>query len=239
MVAMCLWNRVERLEVMAASLAEQEYEQGIDLVLWNNRRGDARRYNAIVNALELRGALRSVRLVHSPVNLGSIARFYFAREWHRMGHAPRPFVVVDDDENLPREFVATAVDAFRPRAVAAFWAFVVGDSYADRSPAAPGASADHIGPGGSVSDSSIYTTEFFTRLPERYWLYDDAWLSHWGRHHGIALTKLDVDIEFVLDETNQYHTVFYDKIEFHALLTEHGLPGAGESWPPRTEGASA
>ena len=85
-----------------------------------------------------------------------------------------------------------------------------------------------------MSDSSIYTTEFFERLPARYWLYDDAWVSHWSRAHDIALTKLDTELEFVLDETNQYHSVFYDKIEFHALLSKHGLPVAGQQGPPLT-----
>lgn len=209
---MCLWNRPGRLADVVRMLRDQQGGHRIDLSLWNNNRREREFYDRALGELELNGALASVRLVHSPFNLGSIGRFYFARAWNRRG-IDRAVVVIDDDQDLPDTFIDAAIKAYDPDAVTAFWAFTVHGDYHERDHAEVGDAIQHIGPGGSVSSSSIYVKEFFTQLPHRYWFLDDLWLSHWALAHDLELRKLDAAIEFVDDDRNQYPALVPLKIE--------------------------
>jgi hypothetical protein len=204
-VAMCLYNRPERLEPMLRSLAAQTGVAGVDVYLWNNARRDEEHYENVVRSVPIEGALRSVQLVRSPFNLGSIARFYHIRALAQRGYRG-PAVIVDDDEDIADDFLADCLAAYRPDAVTAWWAFQTGDSYWDRRPAEPGERVDHIGPGGMVCSAELFLDDaFFTDLPERYWLLDDLWLTYYAKRRGLTLAKLDVEIDFVLPETNQHH----------------------------------
>ncbi len=217
-VVMCLWNRPSRLGPIIEMLANQTGTEGIDLYLWNNARSDHAAYEAAVRAADLTGAVRSVQLVKAPFNLGSIARFYLVRQLAQRGYAG-PVIVLDDDEDVTPGFVASALAQYDPAAITAWWAFRRGASYWDRTPALPGEQADHIGPGGSVSPARFFLDDgFFTELPLRFWLLDDLWLTSYASRHGLELRKLDVEIEFVMDETNQYPTVANLKNEFYDYL---------------------
>lgn len=211
-VVMCLWNRPDRLDDVLRMLRDQSGGHAIDLSLWNNNRRERGLYDSLVAEAELGGALASVRLVHSPFNLGSIGRFYFAREWNRQ-KIDRAVVVIDDDQDIPDTFVDAALSSFDPHAVTAFWAFTVHGEYHEREHAAPGDVIQHIGPGGSVSSSRVYVKEFFTQLPLRYWFLDDLWLSHWAIENDLELRKLDVAIVFADDDRNQYPALVPLKIE--------------------------
>jgi hypothetical protein len=94
-----------------------------------------------------------------------------------------------------------------------------------------GGPVDHVGPGGMVCDSSLYLDDdFFTTLPERYWFVDDLWFTWFAKHKGLTLTKLDVEVEFVMDETNQSYGLFDAKLAFFDELYPE-LVGT----PPRFE----
>lgn len=225
-VLMCLWNRPGRLADTLAMLdAQSEVPGGIELYLWNNNKVDHRHYLDVLAAAESHGSLRAVHIVRTPYNLGSIARFYWARRLAARGLAG-PVIVIDDDENVSTDFVATCLARYRPRTAQAWWAWRILDSYFERVPASTDGEVDHIGPGGSVIDASLFLDDaFFDELPQRYWMLDDLWLSWFAVNRGFALEKLPVDIEFVLDETNQHHHLGPLKQEFYERL-RHGGPSA-------------
>lgn len=218
-VLMCLWNRPERLADVVRMLDRQTGVPGVRLYLWNNARRDHELYVAALEEARPGGALRSARLVRSPFNLGSIARFYWARKLV-LEAGPQPIVVIDDDQDIQDDFLASALNQFDPRAVTAWWAWTLGaGGYWDRTPALPGDRVDHVGPGGSILSSELMADErFFTRMPEEFWLLDDVWLSYFAQARGYRLAKLDVPIEFVMDETNQHHgqadlkRAFFDRL---------------------------
>lgn len=217
-VLMCLWNRPERLVPMLELLDGQEGSPPVAVYLWNNNRADHERYLAELSAWRPRGAVRSIRIVRSPYNLGSIARFYWARQLAQA--AAQPIVVIDDDEDIEPDFLATALRVHEPRTVHGWWAFTVrSDDYFDRQPAVPGGPVDHVGPGGMICDSALFLDpEFFTALPQRYWLLDDLWFTWFAKHRGYTLAKLPVEIEFVLAETNQHWDLGDLKREFYRAL---------------------
>ncbi|UDF12595.1 hypothetical protein LH407_10580 [Antiquaquibacter oligotrophicus] len=231
-VIMCLWNRPQRMGEVLAMLAGQVLSGGIDLYLWNNCPEDHEIYEKAIRDHGLRGALRSVQLVKSDVNLGSIARFYIARKLAAEGMAG-PIIILDDDENVKRTFVRQALWRYNPKEITAWWAFQVNGAYWDKTPAERGDRVDHIGPGGMICDSRIFLDDrFFTELPDKYWFLDDLWLTYWAHDKGIPLRKLDVTIDFVLKEKNQWYSLVDLKEEFYTELYgqaagEHTV--AGES----------
>ncbi|GAA2079997.1 hypothetical protein GCM10009840_14150 [Pseudolysinimonas kribbensis] len=215
---MCLWNRPERIGAVLEQLDRQDHPDGVRLYLWNNRRSDHGRYLQAIDAFRPAGSLHAVDIAKSPFNLGSIARFYWARRLQRRGR-DAPVIVLDDDEQIPDDFVSIALAAYRPDEVAAFWAFRVLGDYFDRAPVAPGEEADHVGPGGMVCSLRLFSDlRFFTKIPARYWMLDDIWFTHFARHSGRRLVKLPVELEFVLEETNQHWGQSGEKIEFYREL---------------------
>jgi hypothetical protein len=217
-VLMCLWNRRDRLLDMLRLLDGQTGSPPVDLYLWNNNKLDHSHYLEVLSAYRPVGALRSVRIVKTPYNLGSIARFYWARSLAKI--RTQPIIVIDDDEDIEPTFVSTALAVHEPRTVHGWWAFTVAsDDYFDRQPAVVGGQVDHLGPGGSICCSDLFLDdEFFTALPQRYWMLDDLWFTHFARSRGYTLAKLPVEIEFVLHETNQHWSLGDLKREFYRHL---------------------
>ena len=128
-------------------------------------------------------------------------------------------IVLDDDQNVQPDFVSTLMAAFDPKRISAWWAWEVVGGYHDRKPAVVGGRVDHIGPGASVMSVDIFAdSKFFTDIPDRFRMLDDLWLTNWAHRHGLALHKLDIPVEFVMDETNQYHTQIGAKSEFFDYL---------------------
>jgi hypothetical protein len=219
-VVMCLWNRPSRLIDILDLLDAQESTSGVRLYLWNNSRADHAGHLATLRRYSPRGALVGVDIVRSPFNLGAIARFYWARHLVLRGYTG-PVIVLDDDENVTPQFVATALEHYRPDTLTAWWAFSVGDGgYWDREHAVPGGRVDYAGTGGMVCNSAIFgDSAFFTGIPEKFWMLDDMWLNHFAGLKGYGLAKLPVEIEFVMHDTNQFHTQIYLKEEFHEYLS--------------------
>lgn len=217
-VLMCLWNRPERLVPMLDLLDGQSDAPPVAVHLWNNNKADHEFYLEQLRTWRPVGAVQSVRIVKTPYNLGSIARFYWARALAKV--RTQPIVVIDDDEDIEPTFVSTALAVHEPRTVHGWWAFTVAsDDYFDREPAVVGGPVDHLGPGGSISSSELFLDdEFFTALPQRYWMLDDLWFTHFARSRGYALAKLPVEIEFVLHETNQHWSLGDLKREFYRYL---------------------
>jgi hypothetical protein len=215
-VLMCLWNRPTRMTDVLQLLDAQDFPHGVRLFLWNNNKSEHELYRTAVAAFSAKGALRTVDLVKTPYNLGSIARFYWAR---KLSVDEGPIIVIDDDQDIAPTFVSQAINAYRPDTIAAWWAWKIGESYWERERAKPGGPVDHVGPGGMVCSSRIFADkDFFTKIPEKYWMLDDIWLSHFAVTHGYSLEKLPVDIEFVMDETNQFYSQADLKPEFYAAL---------------------
>lgn len=221
-VLMCLWNRPTRLaDVLRMLDAQVGVPEGIELHLWNNNKLDHEHYRAVLRDAQTRGALVGARITRTPYNLGSIARFLLAREIAKAQGAV-PVIVIDDDEDFEPGFVATALAEYRPGSIHAWWAFQVGDSYFERTHAEPGQRVDHIGPGGSVMDASMFLDDsFFNDIPARYRLLDDIWLTWWATNRGRTLAKLPVEMTMVMDETNQYHQQTGLKQEFFDALYPH------------------
>ncbi|MBN9139595.1 MAG: hypothetical protein J0H23_02100 [Micrococcales bacterium] len=222
-VLMCLWNRPERITDVLELLDAQDHAPGVHLYLWNNRRSDHGRYLDALRAFTASGALRAVSIVKSPHNIGSIARFYWARKLELV-RSGRAVVVLDDDEDITSRFIAEAVGQYDASAVTAWWAWRFKSGYYwDREFAGPGEPVDHVGPGGSILSTAIVADpSFFTGIPDEFRMLDDVWLSHYAPAHGFELRKLVTDIRFVLDETNQFHGQSDIKPRFHDYLVRHG-----------------
>lgn len=213
-VLICLWNRPARLRPILEMLDSSSYEHGIRLFLWNNARPDHAHYREVLAEFTADGALVDASIVRSPYNLGSVGRFYWAK-WLVDREGPRPVIVIDDDQDVSPSFVSTAMAAARPRTLSAWWAFVVTGGYWDRRRAEPGEPVNHVGPGGMVADGALFSDPgFFRDLPDRYWMLDDVWVSAFALSRGFALERLEEDVEFVMPETNQYHSQLFLKEEF-------------------------
>ncbi len=217
-IVMCLWNRPSRIDDVLRLLDAQDHPPGVVLMLWNNNSRDHRFYRDAISRFRSGGALREVVLARSPQNVGSIGRFYLAR---RVGlkRPHTPVITLDDDQDVTPDFVSQTLAAYDQSAVSAWWAWVIEGSYWERRPATVGEHVDHIGPGGSVCCVDVVTDPtFFTTIPEPYRMLDDIWLSYFAVQKGYRLAKLDVDITFVMDETNQFHGQGSLKQEFYEYL---------------------
>jgi hypothetical protein len=215
-VLICLWNRPSRITSILELLGAQDFPHGVRLFLWNNNKSDHELYRTAIAGFAAKGALRSIDLVKTPYNLGSIARFYWARKLSVDGG---PIIVIDDDQDVASTFVSQAIEAYRPDTVSAWWAWRIGETYWDRQRAVPGDEINHIGPGGMICSSDIFADKtFFTTIPEKYWMLDDIWLSYFATQRGYVLAKLPVEIDFVMDETNQFYGQASLKPDFYAAL---------------------
>lgn len=207
LVLMCLWNRPSRITSVLELLDAQDNPGGVRLFLWNNKRSEHQLYTTALRQFPSApdGALRRVDLVRSPINFGSIARFFWARKINR-ARPGVPVIVLDDDQDFGPTLVRESLRLFEPTALKAWWAWTVGDGYWDRRPAEVGDRVDHIGPGGMVCSSDIFAdSRFFTEIPDEFRLLDDVWLTYFAKREGYTLGKLPVDIRFVMDESNQFH----------------------------------
>jgi hypothetical protein len=219
-VLMCLWNRPSRLPEILERLDGQDFPDGVRLYLWNNNRRDRAIYKKALaeHRSTGAGALHQVDLVTSVFNVGSIARFYWARRLALKGYTG-PVIVLDDDQNFESSFVSTAFAHYDPRALTSWWAFTIHGAYWQRAPAVPGGDVDYAGTGGMICNSDIFLdADFFTTIPGRFWMIDDMWLNYFATGKGYTLRKLPVHIEAVMEETNQYHHQVELKEEFYRLL---------------------
>jgi len=219
LVLMCLWNRPTRIRNILDLLNSQDHPDGVRLFLWNNNRRDRDAYVSALREYDADdGALRRVDFVTSPINFGPISRFFWARKI-AVTRPEVPVIVVDDDENFTSSFVRETLAQFDPGAVKGWWAWTVRESYWDRTPAGVGDRVDYVGTGGSVCAAGMFADEaFFTGIPDEFRFLDDIWLNYCATQQGYRLEKLEADISFVMDETNQFHGQIHLKSRFFDLL---------------------
>ena len=219
-LVMCLWNRPERIHEIVDML--QGLDHPVRLLLWNNAE-DQRETYAWVESHVPRGSLESVDIVHSPENIGGLARFVAVRFLRNSGY-DGPVVMLDDDQDVAASFVDDLLADYRPDRIAAWWAFDFGPSYWDRVQIDVGSRADHGGTGGTVMDASLVDDDsFFLSLPERYAFLEDQWMSHYAHSLGWTIVKTKTEIGFVLEHKNQYHGLHDRKDEFHRHLMDGSI----------------
>lgn len=219
-VVMCLWNRPERLPDVLRMLSEQRGTQGIRLVLWVNRPRDAAFYRRIIRSFPLTGAVSSVEMTVSRVNIGGLARFYAIRRLRRDGHTGS-VMTFDDDQDIGPDFVATLQAAAAPETIAGVWAFKQVHGYWARAEVEVGVDDEpnYIGTGGAIFDSRLVDDpSFFTDLPDRFSFLEDQWMSARAIRAGWTLRKVGAPFDFVLSERNQMHGLVPLKDEFFAYL---------------------
>lgn len=215
---MTLWSRPERAAAIIAELSAQEAAPPIRLLWWNNRPEHADAYvRAVAGAGDL-GAIASVELRRSRVNIGGLGRFLVLRRLRREGY-DGPVVFLDDDQQIGTSFIADLVSRYTPASVRGVWAYRQHGSYWGRDELADGEPATYVGTGGCVLDPAIVDDpEFFTALPDRYRFIEDQWLSFQALRRGWTLAKADIPFEFVLQERNQYLAMIDLKEQFFTYL---------------------
>lgn len=217
-VIVCLWNRRERIADLVRLLDGQQGAPQLDLLLWNNNLADAEYYRREITAFRGTGALASVSLFSSRVNVGGLGRFFIARQLWVAGYRG-PVVTVDDDQDVSNRFVADLLAAWTPHSIAGWWAWTMDGAYWARTPARPGDRVDYVGTGGCVWDADLVDSErFFTELPRHFAFLEDIWMCANAKRRGWPIRKVDTPIEFVLDETNQHHGLAELKAEFYDYL---------------------
>lgn len=217
-VIMCLWKRPQRIDDILSQLDAQTTARGIRLLLWNNEPGNDAYYRERIAAYTATGALCSVEFRSSPVNVGGIGRFFIARKLRAAGYHGH-FAMLDDDQDVTARFADDLLDASAPHEFGGVWAWNYEGSHWNRSETPAGGVADYVGTGGSICDIEIVgDRSFFTELPRRFAFLEDQWLCGYARSRGWTLRKIETPYEFVLDETNQFHTMADLKNEFREYL---------------------
>ena len=224
LVAMCLWNRPERFREILEQFAEQDLPGGVVLGLWNNNWQLKDYYEDVINEWRTTrqdGALGQILLAHSPANLGGVGRFYVARRLARR-FRQQYVMFLDDDQQIGPEFARVMLDQASPGHASSWWAWTVhNDDYWTRTRALPGDRVDYAGTGGMVIDAQILSSpDLFRSLPKEHWFLEDIWLNHIALSHGFSLGSVAVHIDFVMDETNQFHALADQKPVFYRSLAE-------------------
>lgn len=217
-VIMCLWNRPQRIDDILQQLDAQSDGRGVRLLLWNNQPADDAHYLARIAAYRPTDSLRSVEYVRSAQNVGGIGRLFLARRLLSAGYRGH-FVMLDDDQDVTPDFIRSMLRYAAPREYAGWWAYNYIDSHWNRTATEPGQIADYAGTGGSICDIEIVRrSSFFTELPRRFAFLEDQWLCAYAKSLGWKVRKADVDITFVLHETNQFLALATLKDEFREYL---------------------
>ena len=216
-VVMALWSRPERAGEILAQLDVQEGAPPLRLMLWNNAHGQDDHYRRAAATIG-GGAVASVELRSSRTNFGGLARFFLVAKLRRSGYAG-PVVMLDDDQCIGPDFVASLLARYRPRSIAGVWAFTQRGTYWGRDEVEDDGIASYVGTGGCVLDATVVDLPgFFTQLPDRFGFVEDQWMSYRARVAGWSLRKADIPVEFVLQERNQHLGMHALKDEFFRYL---------------------
>ena len=219
-VIICLWNRPSRIDDILTQLDGQDGTQRVRLMLWNNNDADDAYYRERIAAFTASGTLDSVEYVRSPRNVGGMGRFFLAKYLYKAGFRGH-FITLDDDQDVTPAFLDTLLGYAAPHEFSGFWAWNYIDSHWNRTPTEPGELADYAGTGGAICDIEIVqSSDFFTELPRRYAFLEDQWLCGYAKSLGWQVRKADLDITFVLHETNQFPQLADLKDEFRQYLID-------------------
>lgn len=224
LIAMCLWNRPAHFRTMLDNFAAQDHPDGLILGLWNNDRSLTSHYEQEIEKWRREsdvGALRRIYLTHSPINTGGPGRYYMGRMLaHRY---QRPYMIfIDDDQVIGPSWASDVLAQAEPKTQKSWWAWnISNDEYWDRERAQPGTRVEYAATCGMVTDATILDHPMLFRdLPRESWFIEDIWLNHIALLENYDLIALDVDMDFVLDETNQNHQLAPVKPAFYRSLVE-------------------
>jgi hypothetical protein len=217
-VVMCLWNRPQRIDAILSQLDAQNDPRPVRLQLWNNKPVNDDYYRVQIAAYQRSGSLASVEYVNSARNLGGLARFFLARRLLRSGYRGH-FIMLDDDQDVTASFTSSLLRPAATREISGWWAYNYIDSHWNRTETPPGQIADYVGTGASICDIEIVRDRtFFTGLPPRFAFLEDQWMCAYAKNQGWAVRKVDLDITFVLHESNQFLLMADLKNEFRDYL---------------------
>ena len=234
-VVICLWNRPGQIDELLARLDGQRARDGgkrprLRVLLWNNCAADDAWYRERIAAFAPQGAVSSIEYVASPHNIRGVARFIAARALWEQG-VRGAFLMLDDDELIGTHALSDLLEVAGPRRIVGVWSWRVNpDDYWQRERALDGEEADYVATCGCACDLEIVADdEFFTELSELGLFIEDAWMSRLALSRGWELRGRDIEVEFVLHETNQYGPLIWDKVAFWSSLNErYPLPKAAE-----------
>jgi hypothetical protein len=219
-VVMCLWDRFDRLPRTLRALQHSIGVQA-DIYLWNNRASESDRVlRDVVAACDSAAAPRRVTVATSPLNIGGFGRFYWAR--HLAVRHPS-VVFLDDDQMLDSFSLSELAAESRPRSLRAVWAYRFDNrtEYWRRSQVRPGETAQYLGTGGMVADTSVFLDDGVFACPAPYWFIEDLWLSYYARAElGWSLRRSHAEIGMIFDGRNQYRALRQAKDDFYRLLAQ-------------------
>lgn len=225
-LVLCSWKRPALIANVLHDLVSQTGAPDLAVLVWNNHLGGVPQVDRAVAAaqsmLSRNGPIRSVSVVHSAVNFGGLARFVVGRHLVRAGHQG-PMVMVDDDMVLEPTFVSTLLHQWTSRSFVGVWSFAMGErGYWDRRQLdGSGETADYVGTGGSIVDLDVFNEdEFFNRLPERFAMLEDIWLSRWVAARGWRLSSAEAPHRFVEDKNNQALSLIDRKPWFWSIVDD-------------------
>lgn len=222
-VVVCLWNRPERIWNVLQILRFQQSSRPVRLVLWNNQPEDSLHYRRAISESSISGSLSSIEYYDAPANIGGMGRFVAARELVSRGYSDA-FIMMDDDQDFGPSFVSDLLSVSASHSIAGVWAWTNDRAYWNRKQLETTASsADHVGTGGSVCDSSIVADpEFFLAIRPRYLFMEDMWMSRYASQNGWPLTMVQSPFTFVLSELDQGHALFGRKEQFFTWMSKPG-----------------
>ncbi len=165
-----------------------------------------------------------VSFIHSHENVGSIARF----EWARKLYLDHPYLVfIDDDQRFEPHALAGLLEEAAPRSIVGVWAWRINSmvSYWEREKAPPGGEADYVGTGGQIIDSSIFGEEEVYKVPKPYAPVEDLWLCHQARRRGWALSR-SLKVHWTppdADELDQWRVLRREKDMLYRFVVRDGF----------------
>ncbi|SOE45722.1 hypothetical protein SAMN06296378_0084 [Salinibacterium xinjiangense] len=218
-VIMCMWRRPERMKTILRMLDDQSDCPPIRLVLWNNNSLNSAKIRSDISGFSAVGSLESIELYESAVNVGGIGRFLAAREVRK--HSTRGLMIMlDDDQDVSHSFVRDLAATGSPRTISGVWAWRIHSGYWDRTQVViQGGSADYVGTGGCVWDSSLIDDRrLLDDLPSRFMFMEDIWMSRFAAQRDWNLRMVDTPVSFVLADLDQGHDLHRQKTKFYEWL---------------------
>ena len=133
-------------------------------------------------------------------------------------------IFIDDDQIFDDQFIETLVKESKPKTISGWYAWNINGNYFNRVPAIE--QADYVGTGGMICDVNVFKDLNLFKIPKKYWLVEDLWLSFFSKYElGYELLKSKVKMQFVKGEDKRDLFTVYDlgplKEEFYTYLRKN------------------